>query len=54
MAISAWPCVLSDRPPMLWLLSPERGCMPLHDVVGINCEKGASTDNQGARVEYMS
>ena len=22
MAIFAWPCVLSDRPPVLWWLSP--------------------------------
>ena len=25
----------------------ERGGMPLYDVVGINCEKGANTENQG-------
>ena len=25
----------------------ERGGMPLHDAVGINCEKGATTENQG-------
>ena len=24
----------------------ERGGMPLHDVVGINCEKGATTENK--------
>ena len=24
-AIFAWPCVLSDRPPMLWWLSHEEG-----------------------------
>ena len=28
----------------------ERGGMPLHDVVGINCEK---TENQGTDVKYM-
>ena len=27
--------------------------MPLHDAVGINCEKGAATENQGADVKYM-
>ena len=32
------PCVLSDRPPMLWWLSPGEG--------GINCEMGATTENQ--------
>ena len=26
----------------------EWGGMPLHDAVGINCEKGATTDNQGS------
>ena len=25
----------------------ERGGMPLHDAVVINCEKGATTENQG-------
>ena len=24
----------------------ERGGMPLHDAVGINCKKGATTENQ--------
>ena len=27
--------------------------MPLHDVVGINCKKGATTENQGSAVKYM-
>ena len=27
--------------------------MPLHDAVGINCKKGATTENQGAGVKYM-
>ena len=31
----------------------ERGRMPLHDAVGINCEKGATTKNQGSGVKYM-
>ena len=31
----------------------ERGGMPLHDVVGINCKKGATTENQGSAVKYM-
>ena len=29
----------------------ERGGMPLHDAVGINCKKGATTENQGAGVK---
>ena len=31
----------------------ERGGMPLHDVVGINCKKGATTEYQGSAVKYM-
>ena len=30
----------------------ESGGMPLH-VVGINCKKGATTENQGSAVKYM-
>ena len=30
----------------------ERGGMPLHDVVRINCNKGATTENQGSAVKY--
>ena len=29
---------------MLWWLHMERGGMLLHDVVGINCKKGATTE----------
>ena len=31
----------------------ERGGMLLHDVVGINCNKGTTTEYQGADVKYM-
>ena len=31
----------------------ERGVMPLHDAVGINCKNGATTENQCAGVKYM-
>ena len=31
---------------------PERGGMPLHEAVGINCKKGAATEYQGD-VKYM-
>ena len=31
----------------------ERGGMQLHDAVGINCEKGAASENQGSGVMYM-
>ena len=52
-AIFAWSCVLSDRSPVLSWLSPGDGWMPLHDAVGTNCKKGASTENQAAGVKYM-
>ena len=31
----------------------ERGGMPLHDAVGINCKTAATTEYQGAYVKYM-
>ena len=31
----------------------ERGGMPLHDAVGRNYKKGATTENKGAGVKYM-
>ena len=31
----------------------ERGGIPLHDAVGINCKKVATTVNQGSGVKYM-
>ena len=30
-----------------------RGGMPLHDAVGINCKKGATTEIQDSGVKYM-
>ena len=27
--------------------------MLLHDAVGINCKKGATTENQGSAVKYL-
>ena len=49
----ACPPVLSDRQPVLWWLSPGEGWDALHDAVGINCENGATTENQGTGVKYM-
>ena len=31
----------------------ERSGMPLHDAVGINCKKGATTEYQGADVKDL-
>ena len=31
----------------------EMGGMPLHDEDGINCKKGATTENQDSAVKYM-
>ena len=38
---------------MLWWLSMERGGMPLHDAVGINCKNDATTENQDSVLKYM-
>ena len=32
----------------------DRGGMPLHDAIGINCIKGATTKNQVADVKYRA
>ena len=52
-AIFALPCLLAVRPPVLWCYHLDRGGMPFHDAVGMNCKKGATTENQGADVKYM-
>ena len=31
----------------------ERGGMPIHDTVGINCGEGATAEYQGSDVKYM-
>ena len=31
----------------------EKGRMPLHNAVGINCKKGETTEYQGADVKHM-
>ena len=31
----------------------EKGGMPSHEAVGINCKKGVTSEYQGADVEYM-
>ena len=38
---------------MLSRLSPGEGWMLLHDAVGINCKKAATTENPGTGVKYM-
>ena len=47
-------------PVFIWTALPcsggyhlERDGMPLHDAVGINFKKGATTEFQGADVKYM-
>ena len=45
--------VLSDCPSMLWWFSHGEGMMPLHDAVGIYCNKGAAIENQGSGVKYI-
>ena len=53
MAIFAWHCALSDRPPCSGGYHIERGGMLLHDAFGINCKKDATTENQGSGVKYL-
>ena len=38
---------------MLWWLLPGEGWDAEYDAVGVNCEKGATTENQGAGVKYV-
>ena len=38
---------------MLWWLSHGEGRDALHDLLGINCEKGATTENQCSAVKNM-
>ena len=45
--------VLSDALPCSGGYHIERGVMPLHDAVRINCKNGATTENQGSVVKYM-
>ena len=48
------PVFLQNLPPVLCGdYHLERGGMPLHDAVGINCKKGATTKIKGADVKYM-
>ena len=37
---------------MLWWFSPVESIMPLHDAVGVNYKNGATSENQGAGVNY--
>ena len=52
-AIFAWPCVLSTALPCSGGYHLERGRMPLHDAVLINCKKGATTEYYGADVKCI-
>ena len=38
---------------MLSWSSPGEGWMKLHDAVGINCKKGATTETHGPDVKYV-
>ena len=53
-----WPSLLGTV--FFWTALPspgdyhlERGGMPLHDAVGINCKNCATTENQSSGVKYM-
>ena len=45
----------SFGPPSSALLDyhPEKGGMPLHDAVGVNCKNGSPTENQGTGGWYV-
>ena len=51
MAIFDWPGVLRTALPCSGCCHLEIGGMPLHDAVGINCEKTATTEYQGLRCQ---
>ena len=48
--ICAWPCVFLFRtyPHALVDYLQEISGLPLHEAVGVNCNKGATTENQCA------
>ena len=52
-AIFAWPVFFRTTLPCSGGYHLERGGMPLHDAVGINCKKEATTQNQGKNVKYV-
>ena len=52
-AIFAWPCV-GPSSHALVDYHLERGGMPLHDVVGVNCKRDAATENQGTGAWYRT
>ena len=52
-AIVAWPVLFWAALPCFGDYHLERDGMPLHDAVGINCRKGATTENQSTGVKYM-
>ena len=39
---------------MMWWLSPGEGQDAVTSCGGVNCEKGATTENQGVGVKYFS
>ena len=47
------PVFFRTAPPCSSGYHMERGGMPLHDVVGIYCKNGATTENQGSAVKYL-
>ena len=52
-AIFAWPVFFRTSLPCSGGYHPERGGMPFHDSVGINCKTGATIENEGADGKYV-
>ena len=48
------PCSFRPPSPFSGGYHLERGGMLLHDAVGIDWKKGATTENQGADVKYIA
>ena len=48
-----FPAFFRTAPPCSGGYHLHRDGMPLHDAVGINCKKGATTENQDIDVKYI-
>ena len=51
--IELFPYLIKYYTKIVHLITWGGGGMPLHDVVGINCKKGATAENQDSAVKYM-
>ena len=48
------PVFFSDRPPVVWWLSPGKGWdAATYDAFGVNCKKTATSETHGSGVKYL-